>query len=425
MARVAIVGAGAMGLASAYHAAKAGHEVTVYEADAIPGGMAAHFDFGGVSLERYYHFVCKADQPTFDLMAELGMSDKMRWRPTSMGYFFEGRSSDWGDPVALLRFPGLDPIEKFRYGVMMFLATKRQSPGALENHSAKQWIEAWCGKSVYEKLWRRLFDLKFYQYADPISAAWIWTRIKRIGTSRRSLMQEELGYIEGGSQTLIAALVKAIEAHGGAIRLGARVEKIAVEKGRLRGVVVGGEETAYDAAIVTVPAPLIPAMVPDLPFEERQRYAEILNIGVVCLVFKLRKQVTPHFWVNVADPAMGIPGFVEFSNLRPLGDVIVYVPYYTPVDHSNWARSDVDLLDEAFACLQRVNPALSDEDRIDGRASRLRYAQPVCPPGFAKKIPPVQTSVKGLQIADTSFYYPEDRGVSEGVRYGKMMAVAI
>jgi protoporphyrinogen oxidase len=425
MARVAIVGAGAMGLAAAYHAAKAGHEVTVYEADSQPGGMAAHFDFGGLSLERYYHFVCKADQPTFDLMAELGIGDKMRWTPTSMGYFFNGKLNDWGNPVALLKFPGLNLVEKFRYGLMMFLATKRKSAGALENLAAKKWIEAWCGKSVYEKLWRSLFDLKFYQYADPVSAAWIWTRIKRVGTSRRSLMQEEMGYIDGGTETLVAALVKEIEARGGKIRLSARVEKIAIEDGKLRGIVVAGQETFHDAAIVTVPTPLIPRLTPDLPEVEKQRYADIINIGVACLVFKLRKQVTPHFWVNVVDPHMGIPGFVEFSNLRPTGDAIVYVPYYMPVDQVNWARSDAALLDEAFSYLKRVNPALTDADRIDSRAARLLYAQPVCPPGFSAQIPPVQTSVKGLQIADTCFYYPEDRGVSEGVRYGKLMAGSI
>ena len=80
MARVASIGAGAMGLAAAYHALKAAIEVTVFEAEPSAGGMAAHFDFGGLSIERYYHFVCKADQPTFELMAELGIGDKMRWR---------------------------------------------------------------------------------------------------------------------------------------------------------------------------------------------------------------------------------------------------------------------------------------------------------------------------------------------------------
>jgi hypothetical protein len=62
---------------------------------------------------------------------------------------------------------------------------------------------------------------------------------------------------------------------------------------------------------------------------------------------------------------------------------------------------------------------------IDCKVGRLSYAQPVCPPGFASVIPPVQTPIAGLQIADTCFYYPEDRGISESVRYGRLMARAI
>ena len=87
---------GGNGLAAAYHAAKAGHQVTVFEADRDPGGMAAHFDFGGLSIERFYHFVCKADEPTFELMSELGIGDKMRWPGTSMGYFVDGPAARVG-----------------------------------------------------------------------------------------------------------------------------------------------------------------------------------------------------------------------------------------------------------------------------------------------------------------------------------------
>ena len=37
----------------------------------------------------------------------------------------------------------------------------------------------------------------------------------------------------------------------------------------------------------------------------------------------------------------------------------------------------------------------------------------------------MQTEIAGLQIADTCFYYPEDRGISESVRYGQLMAEAV
>ena len=425
MKQVAVIGAGVMGLAAAYHALKAGHKVVVYEADKVPGGMAAHFDFGGLSLERYYHFVCKADRPTFELMDELGIGDRMRWVKTRMGVFTGGKLHEWGDPIALLKFPGLSPIEKLRYGLMMFMATRRQTAGALERLSAKDWIESWCGRRVYDAMWRPLFDLKFYEFADNISAAWLWTRIKRIGTSRKSLFHEELGYIDGGSETLVRALVDAIEKKGGSVRLGAPVTEVVVDAGRVKGVRSGDTVEAFDAVISTVPTPFVSKLIPELPGDVKRAYEAIRNIGVVCVVFKLRKSVTPNFWVNVFDPTMAIPGFVEFSRLRPTGDTIVFVPYYMPTSSARWAQRNDELIDEAFGYLKRVNPSLTDSDRIDAAAGRLSHAQPVCPPGFSAMIPKVQTPIAGLQVADTCFYYPEDRGVSEGVRWARLMAEAI
>jgi protoporphyrinogen oxidase len=425
MKRVAVIGAGVMGLAAAYHALKAGHSVVVYEADKVPGGMAAHFDFSGLSLERFYHFVCKADQPTFELMEELGLGGSMRWVGTRMGIFTGGKLHEWGDPIALLKFPGLSLVEKVRYGLMMFVATRRKTAGALEHLSAKDWIESWCGRRVYDAMWRPLFDLKFYEFADNISAAWLWTRIKRIGTSRKSLLEEELGYIDGGSETLVRALVDAIEKNGGSVRLGAPVTEVVVEGGRVKGVRSGDTVEAFDTVISTVPTPFVSKLVPGMPEEVKRAYDAIRNVGVVCVVLKLKKSVTPNFWVNVFDPTMAIPGFVEFSRLRPTGDTIVFVPYYMPTASARWARRNDELIDEAFGYLKRVNPSLTDSDRIDGAAGRLRHAQPVCPPGFAAMIPKVQTPIAGLQVADTCFYYPEDRGISEGVRWARLMAEAI
>jgi protoporphyrinogen oxidase len=424
MAHVVVLGAGAMGLAAAYQAVSRGHQVTLLEAAPQAGGMAAHFDLAGLSIERFYHFVCKADAPTFALMQELGIGDRMRWRATSMGYFFGGSLHPWGDPVSLLRFPHLSLIEKLRYGLLMFVSARRNSWDALEHVSAKQWIERWCGQSVYRKLWAPLFNLKFYQYADNISASWIWTRIRRVGRSRKSLMQEEMGYIEGGSQTLVDALMRRIVADGGAVRLGLPASKIEVAGGRVVAVQAGAERIACDAVICTVPTPFVSALLPDLPAEQRAVYDGILNIGVVCVVAKLKRSVSPHFWVNIVDEDIPVPGIIEFSRLRQpeTGETVVYTPYYMPADNPLWARPDSAFVAEVMATLCRINPALTADDLIAAHVGRLRHAQPVCPPGFLARMPPVQTAIGGLQIADTSSYYPEDRGIAESIRIGRAMA---
>jgi protoporphyrinogen oxidase len=424
MTRVVVLGAGAMGLAAAYRALTLGHQVTLLEAAAEPGGMMAHFDLAGLSIERYYHFVCKSDQPTFDLMDELGIGNLMRWKPTSMGYFIGGALHPWGDPFSLLRFPHLNIVEKVRYGLLMFVSTRRNSWPSLEHISAKTWIERWCGANVYATLWKPLFDLKFYQYADNVSASWIWTRIRRVGRSRKSLMQEELGYIEGGSETLVNALMKAISAKGGDIRLGEPARRVVVENGQVTGVDTAEGFHPADAVISTVPTPYVTPLIPDLPQVSRAAYEAIENIGVACVVLKLSKSVTPHFWVNVVDPNMPIPGIIEFSNLRSnsTGETVVYVPYYMPTTNPLWRRPNQAFIDEAVACIRRINPAIGPGDLVASQVGRLAHAQPICPPEFLKQLPPVQTPIRGLQIADTCFYYPEDRGIAESVRLGQEMA---
>lgn len=422
MSRVVVLGAGPMGLAAAQRAVSLGHEVDLVEADSKVGGMAAHFDFSGVSIERFYHFVCKSDAPTFDLMKELGIADRMRWVDTSMAYYTQGKIHKWGDPISLLTFPHLTLMEKIRTGLQMFLTTKSRNFNSIEKLTSRQWIEGGSGKSVYNKLWKRLQELKFYEFADQVAASWIATRIKRIGNSRKSIFQEQLGYIDGGSETLVEAIADDIRRKGGRIHLGAAAETVVVTDGRVTAVRVGGADIAADAVISTVPIPLVNQLVPDLPQDWKDRYAAIRNIGVVCLLFKLRKSISPHFWLNIVADDIEIPGLIEFSNLRAVGDTIVYVPYYMPVTQPKWTWTDQQFVDEAFSYIKRINPGISDGDLIDAKVGRLRYAQPICEPNFADKLPPVQTPISGLQVADTCYYYPEDRGVAESIRFGRRMA---
>ncbi|HWL30194.1 MAG TPA: NAD(P)/FAD-dependent oxidoreductase, partial [Burkholderiaceae bacterium] len=303
-----------------------------------------------------------------------------------------------------------------------FLSVKRNDWGPLDHRDAVTWIRRWVGKKAYEVLWRRLFEYKFYDYTSNLSAAWIWSRIRRIGRSRYNLFQEKLGYLDGGSETVLEAMRADIEKNGGEIHLKSPATRVVMVDGIVKGVEIAGRFEAFDKVISTIPLPYVPRVMPDLPTEILAKFQSINNIAVVCVIVKLRKPLTDKFWLNTNDPDMDIPGLVEYTNLRPLDKHIVYVPYYVPGEHPIFAEPDEAFLTKVRNYLKKINPTLADDDFIDMRASRYRYAQPICEPGFREKLPPIELPVKGLWVADTSYYYPEDRGISESIDFGRMMA---
>lgn len=422
MAKIAVIGGGPMGLATAYHLLKAGHDVDLFEADKQLGGMSASFVFDGIKIERYYHFICKSDQPLFDLLEELGIDHALRWTETRMGYFHGGRLCDWGEPVALLKFPGLDLVSKIRYGLLAFTSTKRSDWSKLDRIDAVTWLRRWVGERGYDALWRPLFELKFHHYTPNLSAAWIWARLRRVGTSRKSLLQEELGYLEGGSDTFLDRIAEEIGARGGKIHLQSRVDEITIEGGEVRGVVVAGEHLGFDRVVSTIPMPYVADMVPALPAPVRDAYNSVNNIAVVCVLVHLREPLTPYFWLNISDPAIDIPGVIEYTNLNPLDGHIVYAPFYIPGEHADYQRDNDFFIEKVRRYLFAINPALPETAILKIAAGRYRYAQPICEPEFPARLPPVNPGVAGLFIADTCFYYPEDRSISESVNLGRELA---
>ncbi|MDA8752787.1 NAD(P)/FAD-dependent oxidoreductase [Halieaceae bacterium] len=420
--RIAVLGAGPMGLAAAYQLVLDGHQPVIFEADDRVGGMTACFDFSGVQIERFYHFHCTSDTGFLQLLEELGIEEKMHWRETRMGYWYGGRLQPWGNPIALLTFRGLSLVGKIRYGLMAFMATRRNDWSDLDKVEASAWVRRWVGDDVYEILWRKLFEYKFYHFTGNLSAAWIWSRIRRLGRSRYNLFKEKLGYLEGGSQTLLDALEQYLRSQGAELRLGVPVQRVVMSDGRVAGIETAAGVEAFDKVISTIPLPYVPAVMADLPQDILDKYRSVNNIAVVCVIAKLRKPLSNNFWVNTNDDEMDIPGLVEYSNLRPLENAIVYVPFYMPGDHPKYAEPNEAFTDRVMRYLIRINPALTEADFLDIRASRYRFAQPICEPGFLEKLPPVKLPVVGLWVADTSYYYPEDRGISESIDFGRQMA---
>lgn len=417
--KIAVIGAGPMGLAVAYQLVKDGFEPIVYEKDDRIGGMTATFDFGGIEIERYYHFYCTSDHDFFKILDELNLNKELIWKSTKMGYWFEHRLQDWGNPIALLKFKGLSLISKFRYGLHAFVSTKRNNWKPLEKNDAITWLKKWIGEDAYKKLWEKLFALKFYEYSSNLSAPWIWSRIRRIGRSRYNIFKEKLGYLKGGSKTLLNAMKDYIIQNGGEIRLNSSVTQIVLDNNMVKGLESEGVFETYDIVISTIPLPIVAKITPGLPENIYKTYSSKINIGCVCLIAKLKKPLTQNFWLNTSDENMDIPGIIEYSNLNPEFGHIVYVPYYMPQSNPKFDDSDNLFKKKITEYFKIINTELKDSDIIDIKVHRYYYSQPICDPNYLDTLPNVKLPVSGLWVADTSYYYPEDRGVSESIGYGR------
>ena len=428
---VVILGAGLAGLAAAYDLVRAGLKVTVLEAAPFSGGLASSLRIEGQSVERFYHFVCRADEDLIHFIDELGLKASLHWRQTRTSFFHDGRHYSFGTPFDLLFFSPVPWVQRLRFGVHIVSSRYRSAWRSLDQIPAKPWLVASIGQRAYEVIWHPLLRVKFGDYYDRISAAWVWHRIWRVASSRRRLWEREtFGYLERGSATLTEHLAGWMDAQPGA-RLLSSVPARAVEvKGeRVASVVTETGTFECDALLSTLALPILDRLIPGASHPYFARIRQIQYIGVVCALLSLTRPFSRSFWLNINDPNVRFNGVIETTNLnhnlKQAGLNLLYVPIYLPTSEPFYSLSDQDLLDEYLPMLRRVNPDFSSKWIKEMHVSRTPYAQAICTTGFADLVPDVRTPLAGLYLTDSTQFYPEDRTISAAIRQGRKAASAI
>jgi protoporphyrinogen oxidase len=289
------------------------------------------------------------------------------------------------------------------------------------------WLQKMFGTEAYRVIWEPLLRFKFAEHVDEISAAWIWARMVRLSRSRTSPWKEELGYVEGGSHTVLEALATDLRRRGQAVRLNAPVERILVENGRVQGVRVGGETLPADVVVSTVTTSRFLKLTDgSLPHPYVESLEKIPTIGIFCLFLRLARPVTPFFWVNTNDRRVPFAGMIEYTNLNPLpalgGDRILYVPQYLSADDPRYAQSDETVLRRYTDALALVNPAFDPSWIRFSAVFRDRFAQPICRTDYRETTPRFATPVRGLYLTDSCQLHPHDRSISGSFGLGRQAA---
>ncbi len=414
---VAVIGGGISGLTLTYQLLKKGAKVTLYEKTGVLGGQASSFDFGGINIEGFYHFICGADEPLFQLIKELGINSHLHWEPTRTAFFYDGKLYPFCNPIDLIKFTPISFYSRLRYGFHIYYSKLNKKWEKYDDVDAVSWLTKHIGKKAYDVLWHPLLKIKFGKYYDKLSAAWIWHRIHRVASSRKSVFSKEyMGYLEKGSQVLIDALEKQIKQRSGNIRLKSKVQQILFKQDKITGLLVNGQDCRHDVVISTVPLPLLEDILPPEANNLKNKLNKIKFVGVVCMILKLKHPITENFWLNLNDKNISFNGIIEYTNINKadhLKDIsIAYIPYYLAVDEERFKYTNEQLFEEYCQAIKVINPQFSSNWVIDYRVFRHKYAQAVCTTGFLKLMEGPRTEFSNLYFTDSTQIYPQDRCLS-------------
>jgi protoporphyrinogen oxidase len=425
---VVIVGAGFTGLASGYALAKKGHKVVVVDSDSAAGGLAGTFVFhDGVRLEKFYHHWFNNDVFVPELVRELGLEGDVITLPTNTGMYFNGRLWKLSTPFDLLRFTALPLIDRIRLGLLVLQVRRIKDWRTIEHLSIREWLQSLAGKRVYEVVWKPLIESKFSVYANAVNAVWMWKKLVLRGSTRNDKGGEELAYFKGGFGRLADALVDAIKAHGGEVRLETKVTGVVAKDRKISSLTTTGGEIAGRQFIFTPAFPIIADILQGatdpnwLASLRRVRY-----LANMCLVLRLKNSLSDTYWLNVNDPGFPFVGVIEHTNFDAptnyRGTRIAFLSRYLAKEDPVWGYDDEQYVAFALLHLKRMFPEMDRSWVIEYKVWRAEYAQPVTERNYSQYVPGRETPFVNALISTMAQIYPEDRGTNYAIREGREVA---
>jgi protoporphyrinogen oxidase len=431
--KIAIIGAGFTGLTAALRLSQQNHDVTVFEKDARPGGLAIGYQEKewDWTLESFYHHWFTNDKAILSLAKELDFPVLIR-RPKTNSYI-DGKIYQLDSPATLLTFKKLSLAERLQMGAV--LAFLRFNPfwKTLEGITASDFLSKTIGKKAYNILWEPLLIGKFGKYAKEVSLAWFWARISKRTTN--------LAYPEGGFLKFAERLAEEVEKNGGKILYNTEISELtSTNKPEIKYKSMENEKPAspaggwkmenYDAVIVTLPSFAFLKLAPQLPESYQKSLMNLKGLGAIMLVLRMKKPFFKDntYWLSVCDTTAPVLAIVEHTNFMDSShynnEHLLYLGHYLPKEHPYFQMTEKELLKTFDPFLKKINADYA-KNIIAMKKFSVPFAQPIIPVNYSKMVPPLTTPLKNIYLANMQQVYPWDRGTNYAVELGEKVAKLI
>ncbi len=418
MADVAVIGAGALGLAGARRLARGGARVTVFEREPQPGGLVVGFKVGPSWFEKFYHHLFQTDRRMISLLDELGLGGRLVWGSPATANLREGQIHRLDGALAVLQYSPLSFLARIRLGLGIAILKAIRDPERLEGQTAADWLRRWMGEEAYRVVWEPLLAGKFGREADRIAMPWFWARVHD--------RTPRLGYLRGGFQLFYEALADELRARGGRLELSCPISSIEQRGDKLYLETPGGGES-FDAVLCSLPARLFLRLTRGLPDDYVTQFSKSGDHYTAhCVVLELGRPLQWAYWVSITDPDYPFLALVEHTNWLPAEDYgghhLVYLGNYLPPDDELFTLSDEAVLERFLPHLSRINPRFERGWVLGAHVFKAPFAQPIVRVGYRDGLPPHRTPLKGLWLANMGHVYPHDRGQNYSALLGEAVA---
>jgi protoporphyrinogen oxidase len=420
--KIAIIGSGFGGLTLAYRLSKLGHQVTVFESETEPGGLAVGFQEKSWkwSLEKHYHHWFTNDNAVLSLAQEIGANVLTKTPKSST--FVDGNIYQLDSPVSLILFNKLKLIERIRTGIVLAYLKITNNWKALEKVGAKEFLAKTMGMNSWKILWEPLFTKKFSKYADQIPASWFWARIKK--------RTQSLSYPEGGFLAFAKLLEKSATALGARFFYRSKILKIEKIKDKIQLKTVN-KTYEFDKVVVTLPSYHFAKITKGLPTEYIDQLLKLNSVGAMNLVLTLKEKFLEDdtYWLNINSKHFPFLAVIEHTNFQDKkyynGDNILYIGNYLLQDHRFFRMNEAELLNEYYPFLKTINPKF---DKLWIKSAYLfttPFAQPIITKNYSEAVLDFKTPIKGIYLCNMQQVYPWDRGTNYAVENAEKLSKII
>ncbi len=403
--RIAVIGGGIAGLATAHLLLNHGYTPIVLESSAQLGGLGMHFEHQGAALDRFYHVILDSDQDLCGLLEELGIEDRIVWRETGMGFYLGGRLYAFNNPADLLRFRALSVVDRLRTGLGALYMTKiKRDALDLDGVYARDWLRRIFGRRVFDRIWGPLLKAKFGERLDTVPAYWVWNTLNR----EKNGKQEVKGYPKGGYHGIADALRATIVGRGGEVRLESPVSAVEADAAGVT-LEIGGTRRLFPAVVSTLPLPAL-AKIATGPVARAVPLPDLNYQGVVNALVVSRQPLERFYWTIVVDPRFPFQGVVETTHVLPsewIGDRhLIYLMNYCDAGSEIYARPDDLVKRQAIEGLRALYSHFNPADVEDVYVFRTPYVEPVWTVGYLQKRPAPRIGDTRLYVSTTAQAYP-------------------